>query len=109
MQQELDAMGLDLEVQILGISEQGYPEGSIMNGRDIPWLQDMAWADIWTEWAVVYRDVIILDDNNVEILRYNLTSNSLSTQANYDALLGTFEDAATPSATTGTSTPGGIP
>ena len=41
---------------------------------------------MWTQWRVVYRDVIILDGDNVPVETYNLTTYSLADSANYEAL-----------------------
>ena len=38
---------------------------SITAGRDLPWLQDTASANVWGAWNVTYRDVVVLDADNV--------------------------------------------
>ncbi len=44
-------------------------------------------SDVWTDlWSVNYRDVIILDGDNVQVGVYNLTTYDLGVAANYDAL-----------------------
>ena len=45
-------------------------------------------------WAPTYRDVVVLDGENVIFGVYNLTSNDLAEPANYDALRQLFLDAA---------------
>jgi hypothetical protein len=75
--------------QILGVNEVGRDQGnsSITEGRDLPWLQDTADADVWTVWGVEYRDVVVLDaDGNVHGV-YNVTDNDLGEGAAYDELL----------------------
>jgi hypothetical protein len=96
MQNELNGMNLAREVQILGVNEEGFEAGnaSISSGRDVPWLQDESPWNVWDVWAPGYRDVIVLDEDNVEITAFNLTSLSLAVPANYDALLDIFVDAA---------------
>lgn len=54
--------------------------------RALPWLQDTAEANAWSAWSVTYRDVIVLDERNVVVGVYNLTSNDLANVANADAL-----------------------
>lgn len=68
---------------------------AMCEGRDLPWLQDDATQNVWAAWAVTYRDVIILDEENIPVAVYNLTSQSLAVQANYDALRQLFLDVAT--------------
>ncbi len=78
------------------MNEVGHESGnaSICAGRDLPWLQDVEAQDVWGVWAPTYRDVIVLDGNNVVFGVFNLTSNSLAIPANYDALRQLFLDAA---------------
>jgi hypothetical protein len=51
---------------------------TVCEGRDLPWLQETADQDVWGDWQVTYRDVIILDPRNEVYAVYNLTSNSLA-------------------------------
>ena len=62
----------------------------------MPWLQDVPAVDVWSTWAVTYRDVIILDEDNVVVGVYNLTTNDLAVPANYAALRDMLISAATP-------------
>lgn len=50
--------------------------------------------NVWGTWAPVYRDVWVVDADNVLFGVYNLTSNSLAVPANYDALRDLFLAAA---------------
>ena len=88
MQQDLDLMALPLAVGILGVNGIGAESDNAeaCNGKDIPWLQETAAEPVWTPWGVTYRDVIILDGDNVVIGVYNLTDHDLNVQANYDEL-----------------------
>ena len=88
MQADGDLAGLALEVRILGVNGIGRESGNaaMCTGRSIPWLQDVVGEDVYSSWAVTYRDVIILDAENRVTGIYNLTSNDLSVTANYDAL-----------------------
>jgi hypothetical protein len=49
-------------------------------------LQETEADDVWGDWAVTYRDVIVLDANNVPVDVYNLTNNDLSVEANREVL-----------------------
>ncbi len=75
-------------VQILGVNEDGYASANetICYGRDLPWVQEGSDFSIWESWEVVYRDVIIVDSENGEVSRFNLTDRSLSEPENYEAL-----------------------
>ena len=53
---------------------------------DLPLLQDNSTQDVWQQWAVTYRDVILLDQNNHIAGIYNLSVNSLGDPENYFAL-----------------------
>jgi hypothetical protein len=98
MQSELEAEYPALDIQILGVNGVGFEVANsvITDGRDLPWLQDVAAQDVWTSWNVTYRDVIILDPYNQVYAVYNLTSNSLAIPPNFDALKQLFVDAAAP-------------
>lgn len=98
MQTEFDDDYPDLDIQILGINEVGHESGNatICDGRDLPWLQDVVAQDVWGVWAPVYRDVWVVDGDNMLVGVFNLTGNSLAIGANYDTLKGMFLAAATP-------------
>lgn len=63
-------------------------------GRDLPWLQDVAGVDMWTTWGVGYRDVWILDGENRLLTVYNLTEHDLNQPANFEELKLLLLDAA---------------
>ncbi len=96
MQGELDLEAPDLSIRLLGVNGAGHESGvpAAIDGRDIPLLQDTARADVWNAWQVVYRDVIILDRENVPVGVFNLTENDLSNMADYTALKTMLIDAA---------------
>jgi len=75
MQTELDFDA----IRILGVNQLGAETGNIAtcNGRDIPWLQDIAGKDVWVSWEVRYRDVVILDETGVKVAVFNLTDHDL--------------------------------
>lgn len=72
----------------------------ISEGRDIPWLQDTdadenGQSDNWlTSWPFVYRDVVIVDANNVAVDAFNLTLHSLEEPDSYATLRQTLIDVA---------------
>ena len=85
MQAEIDALGLDTGVAILGVNAVGAEGGNeaMCLGRQLPWLQDVAETDVWIAWGVTYRDVVILDRDNHFLRAYNLTTHNLGDPAAY--------------------------
>ena len=85
MQNELVAEGY--AVQLLAINEIGFSGlGTMADRGDLPLLQDTEEENVWVEWDVTYRDVVILDRNNIRVGVFNLTTDSLSDPSNYEAL-----------------------
>ena len=84
---ELDTTATTLPIRILGVNETGQESGNsaIVVGNTIPWLQDTAAQNVWSDWKVTYRDVIILDDENRVAGIYNLTDHNLHNPADYNA------------------------
>lgn len=64
-------------------------------GRTLPWLQDTQGQNVWEEWSVIWRDVVILDPQNNVRGVFNLTEHDLGMPANYAALKKMLLDAAT--------------
>lgn len=82
----------DLDIQILGINEwtDAVANETATEGRDIPWLQDVdadqnGTSDVRQNWNLIYRDVAILDANNVLVDKYNLSQNDLGDPRNEPA------------------------
>lgn len=96
LQDDLSLNEPSLDITILGINDIGFESGndSITDGRDLPWLQATPEQDVWESWNVTYRDVWVLDGDNVPVGIFNVTGNSLGEQGNYDALRQLFMDAA---------------
>lgn len=96
MQAEFDATVPELKIELLGVNGAGHESGVALmtEGRTIPLLQDTAEADVWGLWAVTYRDVVILDRENVPYGVFNLTEHDLANMAEYAALKGMLLDAA---------------
>lgn len=107
LQSELDASHPLLDIEILGVNDWALAMGneSVSQGRDIPWLQDAdsddnGVSDIWEQWDVTYRDVVILDANSEKVEVYNLTVHDLADPQNYDTLRQMFIRAAVPEPST---------
>ncbi len=102
MQDELEANYPGLGIKILGCNREGAESGnkSMTAGRDIPWLQDVdsdgdGASDVWTSWDVTFRDLVILNRENIEFGTLNLTTNTLAFPEIYNLVLQMFIDAAT--------------
>lgn len=107
MQDELATEHPELNIQFLGVNEVGQEFGnsSITENRDLPWLQDVdsdsnGNSDVWVDkWNVTFRDVVILDGQNREVDRYNVTVHDLSVPSNYNTLKQLLIDTASGEAT----------
>ena len=100
MQNDFDSNDPSLGIEIVGINLAGRESGnlSITEGNDIPWLQDLdldqnGESDAWEDWQAQLRDVIIVDAQNKEVSKINLTSNDLGDAANYALLRTAITDA----------------
>jgi len=97
MQDELDGEAPEAGIVILGLNEVGHESGNpeMVDGRDLPWLQDSVEQLVWASWAVTFRDVVILDRDNVPVAVFNLTEHNLSVASEYAALKQLLLDIAT--------------
>ena len=105
MQELFDTHYPSLEMEIMGVNEFGF-EGNnagFCEGRDIPWLQDVdsdgnGISDVWYDsWDIDYRDVVIVDEANNEMARYNVTTFDLTSPENFETLRDMFiEEAVVP-------------
>jgi hypothetical protein len=91
MQAEIDAQRQesDLPIAILGINEAGQEGGNdgMCQGRVLPWLQDTREVDVWRRrWNPIYRDVVMLDEENRFAGSFNLTEHNLADSTNYARL-----------------------
>jgi len=88
MQREILADNSTSRIRIAGNNQVGAEsESSLMaDGRDLPLVQDTYDAKTWVAWQVQYRDVVILDADNVQVAVYNLTDHPLDDPANYAEL-----------------------
>jgi hypothetical protein len=102
MQTELDESYPELDIEILGINQLGQEVGNpnATSGKSIPWLQDVdanedGRSDVWANsWPVQWRDVAIVDANNVQIDVYNVATFDLANPDNYATLRQKLIDAA---------------
>ncbi|MFV2068366.1 MAG: hypothetical protein ACC645_15460, partial [Pirellulales bacterium] len=101
MQKELKADYPNLAIQLIGVNKVGKEAGNetATEGRDIPFLQDVdangdGASDAWSGWNVEWRDVVILDANNMKVGTYNLTKHNLEYPDNYATLRQMLIDAA---------------
>ena len=69
----------------------------IQDLRACPWLQETRDDAVWSDWGVAYRDVVILDTENIVTDAYNLTEHDLSQSANRETPKRLLRKAALPS------------
>jgi hypothetical protein len=108
MQDELTKEYPGLSIQILGVNQVSHESGNPLMAElgDLPWLQDVdtnqdGVGDLWsTRWhpsvPIAWRDVWILDANNVPLGFANLTEHNLADQTRYNVLKQAFVVAASP-------------
>ena len=77
-----------MEVRILGVNAAGEEAGNteISLGRTLPWLQDTSQEQVWADWQVIWRDVVVLGAQNQRLAVYNLTEHNLARPAAFDSL-----------------------
>lgn len=88
MQKELVLENAGTIIRILGCNQIG-AEGenpTICLDRDIPWTQDTAAENVWVDWQVEYRDVVVLDVDNIPVAVFNLTTYDLGNPTYYAEL-----------------------
>ena len=92
MQDEFDEAGLPIAIIGLnGIDKD--TKTDFLEERDLPWLLDTDEQDVWNQWHIQYRDLLILDAENQPLEVYNLTNYNLSTDA-YDTVKNSLIDLA---------------
>jgi hypothetical protein len=96
MQGELDSESPQNQIVILGVNQVGSEPGNptMVSGRSLPWLQELAEHDVWEDWGATLRDAFLVDRDNHLVDVVNLTANDLSVPANYDALKAQLLDIA---------------
>lgn len=92
MQDELATEFASYPIAILAINEEGYERGNsdIVALGDLPVMQDSSSTNVWTDWAAEWRDVVILDADNVEVYRFNLHTYDLGNPVEYEHLKAVF-------------------
>ena len=92
MQNELTSEFPSLNITILAVNEVGHETGndSIVAVGDLAVLQDDTSATVWSAWGASWRDVVVLDANNVEVYRFNLSTYNLGSDRDYDHLKAVF-------------------
>ena len=110
MQTEFETDYPGLDIQIIGINEVGQEESNSLatDGVDMPWLQDVdddedGQSDVWGGlWDISWRDVVILDADNVQVGVFHVNDRPLADAEhnvvldNYVELRDMFIAAATP-------------
>ena len=85
MQQELLQQNPNTKIRLLAINLAGLesfvPQESSFGS--LPILQDTTAENVWESWSATWRDVMILDPNNIHVDTYNLTSHDLANPAFY--------------------------
>ena len=74
--------------QFLAVNASGHEDAmeALADEGSIPILQDEEDADLWGQWQINYRDVVVVDANLKPIARINLTDDSLDDEPVYEAL-----------------------
>lgn len=82
-----------MQISSVNLSSETFPISIAQTSEvaDLPILQDTVAEDAWGDWNAVWRDIILLDENNVRVGVLNLTSNNLGDPANYKKLKDMFE------------------
>lgn len=72
----------------MGVNLKGLEDSNALavENRTLPWLQDTEADDVWGSWNVTWRDVMILDPQNIHVQTYNLTAHNLARPENYAEL-----------------------
>jgi hypothetical protein len=88
MKTEIAALGWAREVSFFGVNQLGEEDGNptIHDHTELPWLQDDPEQRAWEKWQVEFGDVVILDERNVIVAKFNVSAYSLVVQENYDDL-----------------------
>jgi hypothetical protein len=95
MQAEILAANPASKIRVLGVNQAGQEASNdlAVAGRTLPWLQDVA-DEAWGTWAVTWRDVVIVDEQNRKVAVFNLTVHDLNQPAEYAALLALLKSSA---------------
>ena len=96
MQDQLDLEHPELHISIAHVNAIGHESGldDLAAVTDLPIVDDDETALVWDAWGAEWRDVYVLDGDNVVYAVYNLTTYSLAEPENYQALYALFVEAA---------------
>ncbi len=91
MQDELDAANPPVPISLVAINNvvaSVAPDfwANATAGRDLPWLQDTAEANVWGTWGANNWDLFVLDGCNHVTTMYPVSLHDLAVPANYDEL-----------------------
>ena len=86
MADEFEAAGLN--IKILGINQDIGASGivSLTDSMDLPVVQDTAELGVWSDWGAAWRDVFLVNEDNVHVGTYNLVTHDLRTDDDYNEL-----------------------
>jgi hypothetical protein len=75
-------------VDLLAINEVGHDSGidDAVAGNSIPLLADTPEANAWGTWDADWRDLVIVDEDNLQTDRISLTDFDLEEIATYEAV-----------------------
>jgi hypothetical protein len=62
--------------------------------RTLPLLQDTSQENVWGRWTATWRDLMILNPDNIHVDTYNLTSHDLANPTFYADLKARLKAAA---------------
>ena len=82
-------------IDLLAINEVGHDSGieDATAGNSIPLLSDTSQTDAWGSWDADWRDLVIVDEDNLQVERISLTGFNLENTENYEALKALLIDA----------------
>ena len=88
MQKELTSENHETKIRLLGLNAVGFESAvsEMVTGRTIPLLQDTTSENVWGAWTATWRDVMILNVDNIHVDTFNLTLHDLANPANYAEL-----------------------
>jgi len=95
MQVELELELGEGAVDLLAINEVGQNDGieDATAGNSIPLLKDTSEARVWAAWDAEWRDLVIVDQDNIQVERITLTGFDLANSDNYAEVKAMLLDA----------------
>jgi hypothetical protein len=96
MAAELADMGVDVQIASINQIDAESGTDSFTSDMNLPMVQDTEDLGVWAEWDATWRDVHLVDADNVYISTYNLTEYNLAVAENYETLKAMFVTATEP-------------